>query len=108
MKSTVISLLLASVVLSGCGTKKSLVEEACESFIAGNYELSDSRFAELVREKPEVSDYREFRKDLSILIGFAEGRIDSEGNESLGSNVTYGHSTKPSEAMQRLNYFCKQ
>lgn len=102
--ATLSGLLGLSIFLSGCGNQKSVVEQACDAYKNGDFDLADSKFAELVRNNYEIEKYRELRSDLSLVRLFNQGKIDAEGWEDTGS-LRIGRGS-PIEAKNRLDYFC--
>jgi hypothetical protein len=93
-----------TIILSGCGSSKSLVEQACDAYKIKDYDLADSKFAELVRNNYDIEDYRELRSDLALVIRFARREIDAEG-WTTSPGIRIGGDS-PMDAQERLNYFC--
>ncbi len=93
-----------TLILSGCGSNKPLVEQACDAYKKKDYNLADSKFAELVRNNYDIEDYRERRRDLALVSRFDRGEIDAEGWRTSSGLRIGGDS--PIEAQARLDYFC--
>ena len=102
--ATSLGLLGLSILLSGCGNQKPIVEQACDAYKNRDFDLADSKFAELVRNDYEIEKYRELRSDLTLVRLFNQGKIDAEGWEDTGS-LRIGRGS-PIEAKNRLDYFC--
>ena len=94
-----------SILLSGCGTPKSVADQACEAYDKGKFDLADSKFAKLIRDNYGVEEYKERRADLALVIRYEKGEIDEDGVDTVDDNVNFGYGS-PIEAKYRLDYFC--